>query len=245
MLVTGGARRLGFMLGGGFVRAGARVFITSRKSELCHSAAGELATAGSCTALPADISSPAGRESLATELSAHTSQLDVLVNNAGATWGAALDDYPVEAFDKVWSVNVSAIFHLTQMLLPQLRAAAAAGDPARIINIGSVNGTRVPYFENYAYSSSKAGVHMLTQHLASRLAREQITVNAIAPGFFETNMTRFLVEDDAARAETVGHVPMGRLGESRDIAGLALLLAGPSATWITGAIIPLDGGMQL
>lgn len=245
VLVTGGSRGIGLMIARGFVEAGARVFISSRKADACERAAEDLGEAGSCVALPADVSTHDGRAALVDDLRRHVAGLDVLVNNAGTAWGAPLGDYPMEAFDKVWAVNVKAAFGLMQKLLPELRAAASERFPARIINVGSVDGLRVPLFENYAYSASKAALHQLTQHLAARLAVDHITVNAIAPGPFPSKMLAPALDDERSRGEVLRRVALGRLGEARDIAGLAIFLAGPSAAWITGAVIPLDGGWSL
>jgi NAD(P)-dependent dehydrogenase (short-subunit alcohol dehydrogenase family) len=166
-------------------------------------------------------------------------------NNAGATWGAPVDAYPAEAFDKVLGVNVKSVFALTQGFLPLLRAAAADERPSRVINIGSINGLRVPPFDNFAYSASKSAVHMLTQHLARVLARDGITVNAIAPGPFPSKMMAYILDDDEASAELTQQIPLGRVGRPDDIAGLCEFIAGPRAGWLTGAVIPLDGGMSL
>jgi NAD(P)-dependent dehydrogenase (short-subunit alcohol dehydrogenase family) len=239
VLVTGGSRGIGLMIARGFVAAGAQVVISSRKAEVCAAVAAEL----SCAAIPADLSSVAGADELAAAVRERFPSLDVLVNNAGATWGAPLSDYPESAFDKLWAVNVKAIFRLTTALLPALRAAAAPDDPARVINIGSVDGLRVPAMETYAYSTTKAGVHMLTRHLARQLAAEHITVNAIAPGPFESKMMAFALDDPQLRAAIEEQIPLGRIGRPDDMAGTALFLASRAGAYLTGTIIPVDGGM--
>ncbi len=170
--------------------------------------------------------------------------LDVLFNNAGATWGAPLDEFPRAAWDRVLCVNLVGLFDTTVKLLPALRQGAAGDGPARVINIGSVDGLRVPADENYSYSAAKAGVHMLTRHLASRLAGENVTVNAIAPGPFESKMTAFKLEDETLRAEVEDLVPLGRIGEPDDIAGLAIFLSSKASAYMTGSIVPLDGGFS-
>jgi len=243
VLVTGGSRGIGLMIARGFVEAGARVIIASRKTDVCAAVAAELSTLGSCAAIPADLSTADGADRLAEAVRARTPTLDVLVNNAGATWGAPLEDYPDSAFDKLWAVNVKALFRLTTALLPALRAAASADDPARVINIGSIDGIRVPALEVYAYSATKAAVHMLTRSLAHQLAADQITVNAIAPGPFESKMMAFVLDDPAGRAAIAEQVPLGRIGQPDDMAGTAIYLASRAGSYLTGAVIPVDGGL--
>jgi NAD(P)-dependent dehydrogenase (short-subunit alcohol dehydrogenase family) len=244
VLVTGGSRGIGLMIAQGFVRAGARVIISSRKADVCEKVATELsAEGGQCEAIPADLSADDGAEALAAAVRERVDSLDVLVNNAGATWGAPLESYPEAAFDKLWAVNVKAVFRLTTALLPALRAAASADDPARVINIGSIDGIRVPSMEVYAYSATKAAVHMLTRGLAHQLAGKQITVNAIAPGPFESKMMAFALDDPGSRAAIEQQVPLGRIGRPEDMAGTAIYLSSRAGAYLTGAVIPVDGGI--
>jgi len=242
-LVTGGSRGIGLMIARGLVQAGARVIVSSRKSEDVTATAQTLAELGECTAIPGDVSSPEGAAALAGEVRSHFDALDILVNNAGAVWGAPLEDFPPSGWDKVAHTNVEGVFHLTVALLPALRAAADAEDPARVINIGSIDGLRTPSVENYSYSASKAAVHMLTRHLAKRLAAEHITVNAIAPGPFESKMMAFALGNPETRAAIESEVPLGRIGRDDDVAGLTLFLASRAGAYLTGAVIPLDGGI--
>ncbi|SCF45462.1 NAD(P)-dependent dehydrogenase, short-chain alcohol dehydrogenase family [Micromonospora matsumotoense] len=243
VLVTGGSRGIGLMIARGFVRAGATVIISSRKADVCAAVAKELSAEGRCEAIPADLSDDAGAEALAAAVRERYDRLDVLVNNAGATWGAPLESYPGAAFDKLWAVNVKAVFRLTTALLPVLRAAASDDDPARVINIGSIDGLRVPTMEVYAYSATKAAVHMLTRSLAHQLAAERITVNAIAPGPFESKMMAFALGDPTSRAAIAQQVPLGRIGRPEDMAGAAIYLSSRAGAYLTGAVIPVDGGI--
>ena len=181
-LVTGGSRGIGLMIARGLVESGARVIVSSRKADDVTATGQELAKLGDCVAIPGDVSTPEGAAALASAVQERFSSLDILVNNAGAAWGAPLEEFPAGGWDKVLHTNVEGVFHLTVALLGALRASADAEDPARVINIGSIDGLRTPSVENYSYSASKAAVHMLTRHLAKRLASELITVNAIAPG---------------------------------------------------------------
>lgn len=240
VVVTGGSRGIGRMIASGFVDAGATVYISSRKAAEVGKTAAELG----CTAIPADLSTREGVSTLFEAVAQRETRLDVLVNNAGATWGAPLEEYPEHAFDKLWGINVKGVFHLTQRFLPLLRAAASPENPARVINIGSVDGLRVPAMESYAYSAAKAAVHMLTRHLSQRLAGESITVNAIAPGPFESKMMAFALDDPAMREAVVSHVPLGRIGSPEDMAGTAIFLSSRAGAYLTGTVIPVDGGIS-
>ncbi len=239
-LVTGGSRGIGLMIARGYVEAGAKVYISSRKAEVCEQVARELSARGTCVALPADCSTEAGCRGLAEALAAREPARHVLVNNAGANWGAPLAEYPDAAWDKVLALNVKAVFHLTRACLPLLEAAARPGDPARVINIGSIDGLQAPVLETYAYSSSKAAVHHLTRVLAHRLA-PRITVNAVAPGPFESKMMAETLRK--FRDAIVASCPLGRIGEPEDMAGVAIYLASRAGAYLTGAVIPVDGGI--
>ncbi len=240
-LVTGGSRGIGLMIARGYVEAGAKVYISSRKAEVCDEVAAELSAQGTCISVPADLSQDGEAERLAGEIAAREPALHVLVNNAGATWGAPIAEYPSAAFDKVLELNVKAPFLLTRALLALLDAAGTADDPARVINIGSIDGIQVPLMETYAYSSSKAAVHQLTRHLARQLGPRNITVNAVAPGPFESKMMAETLRnfgDAIARTS-----PLGRIGRPDDMAGVAIYLASRAGAYVTGAVIPVDGGI--
>lgn len=243
VVVTGGSRGVGLMIARGLLEAGANVIISSRKADACEAARAELSQIGSCEAFPSDVSTEQGVAELAGFVGDTFDRVDVLVNNAGASWGESLEQFPDSAWDRVLNTNVKGVFELTVKLLPQLRAAASAGNPARVINIGSVDGLRVPPMENYSYSASKAAVHMVTRHLAKRLANEQIAVNAIAPGPFESKMTAFMLGNDAGREAVAGSVPLGRIGEPDDIVGTVIFMSSKAGSYLTGAIVPLDGGI--
>ena len=239
-LVTGGTRGIGLMIARGFVEAGARVYVSSRKAEVCQSVAAELSRVGTCVGLPADLSTQEECDRIASEIGTREDSLSILVNNAGANWAAPLAEYPDAAWDKVLALNVKGIFHLTRALVPMLEKAAAPGDPARVINIGSIDGIQAPGLETYAYSASKAAVHHMTRVLAKRLA-PAVTVNAVAPGPFESKMMEATLE--RFRDSIVQGVPMGRIGEPEDMAGVAIYLASRAGAYLTGSVIPVDGGM--
>ena len=242
-LVTGGSRGIGLMIARGLVQAGAQVFISSRKVEDLEASAAELEQDGKCEAIPADLSTPEGARGLGQAIRERTDRLEILVNNAGASWGAPLEEFPASGWDRTMHTNVEGIFHLTVSLLPVLRAAASVEDPARVVNIGSVDGIRVPVVENYSYSASKAAVHMLTRHLAKRLAPDHVTVNAIAPGPFESKMMAFMLRDEESRQAVTDMVPLRRIGRPDDAAGLTIFLCSRAGSYLTGAVIPLDGGI--
>ena len=241
-VVSGGSRGIGKMIAAGFVAAGARVYICARKAEACNATAAELSALGECISLPADLSNLTGIEAFAAGLREREERLHILVNNAGAAWGAPIDDYPESGFDKVLDLNVKAVFHLTQRLLPLLRSAASEEDPARVINIGSIDGLRVPSADSFAYSASKAAVHMLTRHLASALVGEHINVNAIAPGLFPSRMTAYMFESESAD-QVVEGIPMKRAGVPEDMAGTAIYLSSRASAYVTGVVLPVAGGL--
>jgi NAD(P)-dependent dehydrogenase (short-subunit alcohol dehydrogenase family) len=240
-VVTGGSRGIGLMIARGLLEAGARVYISSRKADACAGAVRELSAYGEVDAIPADLSGEAECVRLAGAVGEREQAVHVLVNNAGATWGAPLAEFPAAAWDKVTDLNLKAPFYLTRAMLPLLEAAATADDPARVINIGSIDGLRAPALPTYAYSASKAGLHHLTRVLARELGPRQITVNAVAPGPFESKMmaaTLAAFGDQIAAAS-----PLGRIGRPDDMAGVAVYLASRAGAYVTGAVIPVDGGI--
>ena len=248
-LVTGGSRGIGEMIAAGLVANGAKVYISSRKVEACDATAERLSKrfGGQCISIPADLSDLDGVGSLAAELEKHENGLDILVNNAGVSWGAPLDEFPEVGWDKVMDTNVKGVFFLTQRLLPLLESGATAEDPARVVNIGSVDGIKTPVFDNFSYGPSKAAVHALTRQLAAHLVKRNIIVNAIAPGPFPTWMLSTGVgtrgDVDGTDWEAVGRTnPRGRVGTPEDIAGLAIFLCSRAGAYTVGEIISCDGG---
>jgi NAD(P)-dependent dehydrogenase (short-subunit alcohol dehydrogenase family) len=239
-VVTGGGSGIGTMIARGYVEAGVDVLIASRKEDSLKEVTAELSELGSCDYLVADLSTEEGCRGLGAAVAERWDALDILVNNAGANWGAPLAEQDAKSWARVLDVNVEGVFHTTKFLLPLLEAAGTEEEPARVINIGSVDGIQVPGFETYAYSASKAAVHQLTRHLAKHLAPE-ITVNAIAPGPFQSRMMRATLE--AAGDGMVRMMPLRRIGRPDDMAGPAIFLASRAGSFMTGTIVPVDGGI--
>ena len=240
-LVTGGSRGIGRMIATGFLRAGCRaVYISARKAEACDATARELSAFGTCVSLPADVSDMEGVQALVAAYGEHEDTLDILVNNAGAAWGESFDSFPEKGWDKVVDLNLKTPFFLTQALSAQLRKAASAERPAKVINIASIDGISVNPLETYSYSASKAGLIQLTRRMALRLAPEHIVVSAIAPGAFASDMNR------AARdhgEEVKKRIPSGRIGVDDDMAGAAIYLASRAGDYVVGSTLVVDGGV--
>lgn len=241
-LITGGTSGIGYMIASGLVAEGAKTYIVGRDPEKCAQVAAELSEQGTCLPLAGDISTQKGIEQLVEDFSRVESSLAILVNNAGSMYEAPLGDFTESGWDDVMDLNLKSVFFLSQALLPQLRAAATEVDPSAIINIGSVGGLRVGPKENYSYQAAKAGLHHLTGSLAKRLAGEQITVNAIAPGFFASKMTQV---SDEMLPQVLAAVPRNRLGQPEDMIGAVIYLASRAGSFVTGAVIPVAGGMTL
>jgi NAD(P)-dependent dehydrogenase (short-subunit alcohol dehydrogenase family) len=245
VVVSGGTSGIGLMIARAFVENGASVLISSRKAEVCAAVAQELSRVGECVAVPENLSSEEGCRRLADAVGERWDSLDVLVNNAGATWGAPMAEHDTAAWDRVLNLNLQGVFHLTRFLRPLLDASVGGeppyADPARVINVGSIDGLRVPGMETYSYSASKAGVHHLTRHLAWDLS-PRITVNAIAPGPFQSRMMAATLEAQGERI--AGRAPMRRIGSDEDMAGASIYLASRAAAYVTGAVIPVDGGLS-
>ena len=244
-VVTGGTRGIGLMIARGLLQAGARkVYISSRKTDACAAAEKELSAYGDVTAVPADLSTEAECRRLADEVAAVENELHVLVNNAGATWGTPMADFTEDAWNKVMDTNLKGPFFLTRSFLPLLEKAASDEDPARVINIGSIDGLHVNPMPHYPYSASKAGIHHLTRVLARELGPKRITVNAVAPGPFPSKMMAFALDDPNTRGAIEAGNPLGRIGRPDDMAGVVIYLSSRAGSYVNGAVIPVDGGIS-
>ncbi|WP_433802434.1 SDR family oxidoreductase [Actinomycetospora sp. CA-084318] len=240
-VVTGGTRGIGMMIARGLLDAGARVYISSRKAAAGDDAVRELSPHGEVVSIPADVSTEGQCKHLAALVGERESAVHVLVNNAGATWGAPLEEFPAEAWDKVLDLNLKAPFFLTRAFLPLLEASGSAEWTASVINVGSIDGLRVTDLPTYPYSASKAGVHQLTRVLAAELGARNIRVNAIAPGPFESKM---MAQTLAERGDEIAaRSVLSRIGRPDDMAGAAVFLASRASAYVTGAILPVDGGI--
>lgn len=247
-LVTGGATGIGRMAATGLMMAGAHVLIASRKEDACLAVAEQLNAMdapGSAEGFAGDVGTEDGIEALAKGTTERTNTLHILMNNAGITWGAPMGAFPHAAWEKVMNVNVAGLFHLTQSLLPTLIATATPDDPARVVNVGSVMGEAALGDGAYSYSASKAAVLHLTKIMAKELAGHHVTVNALAPGPFVSKMTAFATADEGMRDKVGADVPLGRVGRDEDIAGCMQFLCGKGGSFLTGAILPVSGGIQV
>lgn len=242
-LVTGGAKGLGRMIAEGLLRAGASVTITSRDAKAGEAAAREMAALGACTALAADLVTAEAAVDLVARYRAQADGLDILVNNAGKTWGAPIESFPDKAWPSIMAVNVQAPFTMVRELLPELTASGTPENPSRVINIGSAAGVSIEPLQAYSYSASKAAIHQLSRQLAADLADRNITVNAVLPGFFPTSMTAHLRDGETPKDLIGRRIPLGRMGRAQDIAGVVVFLASEAGAYVTGAEIPVDGGV--
>ncbi|RHW26308.1 SDR family oxidoreductase [Nocardioides immobilis] len=240
-VVTGGTRGIGYMIAEGLLKAGAEVYISSRKADSCEEAARDLGKLGTVHAFARDLSQESECRLLVEQIAEHTDTVDILVNDAGVTWGAPLEDYPDSGWDRVMDLNVKGVFNMTRFLRPMLDKAAMPDHPARVINISSIDATMVPLFPAFAYGASKAAVNQLTVHLAAELA-PNILVNAIAPGPFPTKMMNAILDEQGDEIRAMTRV--GRTGEPDDIAGAVIFLASRAANYVTGAVLPVDGGLS-
>lgn len=247
-LVTGGATGIGRMATEALAAAGARVLIASRKEDACRAAAEEINAAlgtARVEGFAGDVASQEGVSALAAAVRDRVPALHILLNNAGRSWAAPLGAFPYSGWGPTMDLNVTGPFQLTQALLPALEAAASDDDPARVINVGSVMG-EIPMGDRvYSYSASKAAVHHITRILAKEWAHKRITVNALAPGPFASRMTAFATADPETSRKVGADVPLGRIGRAEDIAGALLFLTGAGGAYVTGAVLPLSGGINV
>ena len=239
-LVTGGSRGIGEMIAEGFVKNGAKTFITSRKADQCDETAKRLSKFGECISIPADLTDSNEIKKVKSKVESETNTLNILVNNAGAVWAADFDNFPENGWDKVMDTNVKAMFFLTQQFIKLLEENRTNEDPSRIINIGSIDGLGIPRAETYSYPASKAAVHHLTKVMANRLAERNINVNAIAPGPFESQMMKSTLKSFSE--EIINSVPRKRIGKPDDMAGASIFLSSKASAYITGIVMPVDGG---
>tara|TARA_B100001996_G_scaffold380028_1_gene366751 strand:+ start:1556 stop:2338 length:783 start_codon:yes stop_codon:yes gene_type:complete len=239
-LVTGGSRGIGEMIAEGFVKNGAKTFITSRKADQCDETAKRLSNFGECISIPADLTDSNDIKKVKSKVESETNTLNILVNNAGAVWAADFDNFPENGWDKVMDTNVKAMFFLTQQFIKLLEKNGTNEDPSRIINIGSIDGLGIPRAETYSYPASKAAVHHLTKVMANRLAERNINVNAIAPGPFESQMMKSTLKSFSE--EIINSVPRKRIGRPEDMAGASIFLSSKASAYITGIVMPVDGG---
>jgi NAD(P)-dependent dehydrogenase (short-subunit alcohol dehydrogenase family) len=244
VLITGGVHGLGRMIAEGMLRAGAKVYVTSRKADAAAAAETELRQLGDCVALTADLVNAEATVALANEIKSREPRLHAVINNAGKTWGAPLDHFPDKAWNPIFAVNVQGPFTLVRELLPILAAAGSEEDPSRVINIGSLAGAVVERIDAFSYSASKAAIHHLSRVLAAELAERHITVNVVVPGYFPTQMTAHIRSDEDQTHELLERIPLARLGHADDIAGLCIFLCSRAGRYMTGAELYVDGGMS-
>ncbi|OUR86858.1 3-oxoacyl-ACP reductase [Gammaproteobacteria bacterium 42_54_T18] len=240
-VITGGSRGIGAMIARGFVENGVRTYITARKVEELQETAKALSEFGECIAIESDLSTLEGIQAFADNIKDRENSVHILVNNAGATWGEEIEKFPEAGWDKVMDLNVKSPFFLIQKLLPVLREAGDKEDPARIINIASVVSYTNSKMTNYSYTASKAAMVRMTEHLSADLVTQHINVNGIAPGFFPSAMTNFILKDDPHQLDS--SIPRGRVGNASDVAGTAIYLSAKASSWVTGHTIVLDGGL--
>ena len=241
-VVTGGSSGIGAMMARGLLENGAKVYITARKEDRLNAMAEELSQYGECVPIAADMSDVDAIEAFVAAVSAKEDKVDILINNAGANWAAPIDQFPEGGWDKVMDINIKSIFFTTQKFIPLMKAAATADNPARVINIASINGIRNSGMATYSYTASKSAVVHLTTHLATDLIKDNILVNAIAPGYFPSKMTKAITEDDAMTKYALTKIPVNRLGSPEDIAGTALYLSSRASAFVCGQTIVVDGG---
>tara|TARA_B100000768_G_scaffold180686_1_gene201309 strand:- start:903 stop:1700 length:798 start_codon:yes stop_codon:yes gene_type:complete len=243
VVVTGGSRGIGEMITAGFLANDAKVYISARKAPALIDKANELSDKynAECIAIPCDLSNVEGIEAFSNEIKEREEGIDFLINNAGAAWAEPFESFSEAGWDKVMNLNVRSMFFLTQKMKSLLKVRASVEDPSRVVNIGSIDGLNVPAFETYSYSTSKAAVHHLTRVMAAKLIKEDILVNAIAPGPYPSAMLGSAVNEDYSEIEK--HNPRHRVGSPEDIAGLTIFLCSRAGAYTVGETITSDGGI--
>ena len=244
--ITGGSRGLGLQMAEALGELGAKIAISARKQHELDAAKEHLESQGvTVVTIAADLGDLEGIPKVVDQVVEQLGDIDILVNNAGATWGAPLDDFPVAAFEKVMNLNVNSVFELTRQCLPLLRKGASAPDPSRVVITSSVEGLSTSRQANFPYSASKAGVIHLAKHLAKTVAPENITVNCLAPGPFESKMMAFALDNPDMRSAIAGSIPLQRIGEPEDVAGAVIYLCSRAGAYVTGQTLAVDGGLVL
>lgn len=243
VVITGGSSGIGAMIANGFIQNGAKIYITSRKLGALEEQQKNLSSYGECISIQSDLSNSDGINQFYSEIQNHEEKIDVLINNAGTAWASSFDESPEKGWDKVMDINLKSVFFLTQKFLPLLKKSGSKNDPARVINIASINGLTHPLMPTYSYSSSKSALIHLTRHLGADLAKYNININAIAPGFFPSKMTSHIAENESLSAQVIDRIPIKRMGAPEDIAGTAIYLSSKASSWMCGETIVVDGGM--
>jgi len=243
VVITGGSSGIGAMIANGFIQNGAKIYITSRKVGALEEQQKNLSSYGECISIQSDLSNSDGINHFYSEIKNREEKIDVLINNAGTAWASSFDEFPEKGWDKVMDINLKSVFFLTQKFLPLLKKSGSKNDPARVINIASINGLTHPLMPTYSYSSSKSALIHLTRHLGADLAKYNININAIAPGFFPSKMTSHIAENESLSAQVIDRIPIKRMGAPEDIAGTAIYLSSKASSWMCGETIVVDGGM--
>ena len=239
-IITGGGRGLGEQIAKGYAEAGANIVLCSRKVEACEEVARGLKDLGVETlAIQCDVSNPDDIQRVVEETITRFGRIDILVNNSGASWGAPSLEMPLEAWNKVINVNLTGTFLMSQAV-GKVMAEQRGGKIVNIASVAGLGGTHPDIMDTVGYNASKGAIITLTKDLAVKWGKHQINVNAIAPGFFPTKMSKILIERGKDSLEYM--TPLGRLGGEEDLKGVALFLASEAARYVTGQIIVVDGG---
>ena len=239
-IVTGGGRGIGFKMAEGLAEAGANVVLCSRKIETCEKAAGEIAKMGAETlALACDVKSPRDVQRVIDVTVKKFSRVDILVNNSGVSWGEAPENYPLEGWQKVMDTNMTGAFLFSQSA-GRVMIEQRSGNIINIASVMGLVGTESGVADAIAYSASKGALIAFTKDLAAKWAKYNIRINAIAPGWFPTDMSRWILEN--RRSLVLAHIPLQRFGEGDELKGAVVFLASSASSYVSGIILPVDGG---